>query len=1075
MDIWKVFRLCILGWCTLGLPAWAGTAPSVPAVPVNLSFRHILPDQLESIGYITGITQDRAGFLWFGGANGLAKYDGYSLTFYKHQEGQPGTLSNSYVNHLRVTRDGELWVATQGGLNLYNADTDSFTVYRHESNSTYGLSVDDVRFILEDSQRRIWLGTRGGFHQFFPDTKTFTRYFYEPYPQQGGDSIVWALAEDRDGRIWIGNHTGGLTRFNPTDNSFHHYRHQPDRPTSISHDDVRALFVDSRNDLWVGTYAGGLNRLSAGGEEFERFPFDTRNKSDIIWSILEDRRGQIWVGDGGAVNLLNSTTGAWQRFSYIESDPDSPGNHVVNALFEDRAGDIWLGFFPSGIDRVDFQASVFRNFLHNPNDTNSVPDGGILATYEDDRENLWIGAGFGLSYYDRQTQKFTRFRHDPANPQGLLGDTILSLTGDISGDLWIGVWGAGLHRYNPVTGKFRVYAPQTDDPHSLFGREPWALMTDRAGVLWIATELGVNRYNRETDDFTHFVPHPTQMDGDTTLYTRTLLEDSHGNFWVGSIRGLYLLDRTTGEFDRLRHRPGANSLSADFVKAIYEDRRGALWIGTHGGGLNRLEMPSRRFTMFGLAQGLPDEVVTGMVEDKQGKLWVSTHKGLARLDTASGTFRSYDKRHGLPGNLFNRNTATRTARGELVFGSSKGLTLFNPDELWDNEYVPPVVITDFQIFNKPVVISPHSPLPKAAGRVDTIYLDYDQSVFSFAFAALNYRSPEENQYAYRLEGFDKIWHMVGNKRSATYTNLDPGTYYFHVRGSNNEGRWNQEGTKVRVVVRPSAWRSWWAYVIYLCAAVGLVFFILRFQLKKQAFERERMLNHRLQELDRLKDEFLANTSHELRTPLNGIIGLSESLLDGAAGSVPDPMRKHLEMIAYSGKRLANLVNDILDFSKLKNHTLQLNKRPVSVHSAVQILLKITGPLVATKPIALINAVPETLPAVSADEARLQQILYNLVGNAVKFTDRGSITVSAKQDADAVVIDVVDTGIGIPADQIEKIFESFEQVDGAHSRQHGGTGLGLAITRRLVELHGGSISASSTYGVGSRFRVRLPLA
>lgn len=1073
MDFWKIFRWCIWGWCALGLGVSVGNARAA-AAPLHLSFRHILPDQLEPIGFVTAIVQDRDGFLWFGGASGLAKYDGYAVTIYQHQDKQPGSLSNSLINHLYVTRAGVLWVATQNGLNVYDPDTDTFRAYRHQSESPYGLSVNDVRVILEDSQQRLWLGTRGGFHQFLPENGTFTRYFYEPYPESGGDSVVWALAESRDGQIWIGNHTGGLTRFEPLDNSFRHYRHHPQRKTSLSHNDVRSLLVDSRGDLWVGTYSGGLSLLPAGSEEFTRFSFDIRNKSDIVWAIVEDRRGQIWVGDGGAVNMRD-LAGTWHRFSYNENDPDSPGNHVVNSLFEDRAGDMWVGFFPSGVDRVDRQASVFRNFLHNPSDNNSLPDGGILATYEDERQNLWIGAGFGLSYFDREAQTFTRFRHDPANPRSLAGDTALCLEGDESGDLWVGIWGAGLHRFNPRTGESRVYAPVEKDPRSLFGREPWALLRDRSGVLWIATELGVNRYNRETDDFTHFVPHISQMNGDTVLYTRALHEDSQGNLWVGSIRGLYLLDRNTGEFERFRHRPGANSLSADFVKAIYEDRSGRLWIGTHGGGLNRLELPSRRFTVYGQAQGLPDEVVTSITEDNQGKLWVSTQKGLARLDPTTGSFRAYDKRHGLPGNLFNGNTATRTARGEMVFGSSKGLTLFNPEELWDNEYVPPVVITDFQVFNKPVAVAPDTPLNKAPGRVETIYLDHDQSVFSFAFAALNYRSPEENQYAYRLEGFDKTWHRVGKKRAATYTNLDPGSYLFHVIGSNDEGRWNEKGAQVWVVVRPPLWRSWWAYGAYFLAAVGLIFLMLRFQLKKEAFERERTLNLRLQELDRLKDEFLANTSHELRTPLNGIIGLSESVLDGAAGPVPEPMRKYLEMIAYSGKRLANLVNDILDFSKLKNHTLQLNKRPVNVHAAVQMLLKITAPLVGTKSLELINAVPETLPAVLADEARLQQILYNLVGNAVKFTDRGSITVSAKQEMNSVVIDVVDTGIGIPADQIEKVFESFEQVDGTHNRQHGGTGLGLAITRRLVDLHGGTISASSTYGVGSRFRVRLPVA
>jgi signal transduction histidine kinase/streptogramin lyase len=657
------------------------------------------------------------------------------------------------------------------------------------------------------------------------------------------------------------------------------------------------------------------------------------------------------------------------------------------------------------------------------------------------------------------------------------GDTVLSLTGEADGSLWVGIWAAGLHHFDPERQVFRQYMPNPEDPSSLLGKEPWAMLVDRDGVLWVATEEGVNRYNRATDDFTHFVPHPTQMDGDSALYTRAIYEDSHGNLWIGSIRGLYLLDRTTGEFERFRHRPGSsNTISSDFVKAIYEDSRGYLWLGTHGGGLNRMEISSRRFTAYHVEDGLPDEVVTGIVEDDRRKLWVSTHKGIARFDPDAETFRAYDKRHGLPGNLFNRNTPTKTAHGELLFGSSKGLTLFKPGDLWDNDYIPPVVITDFQIFNKPVPIGvPGSPLTKAPGRMDTVRLRYDQSVFSFAYAALNYRSPEENQYAYRLEGFDKTWHSVGKKRTATYTNLDPGTYTFYVRGSNNEGLWNEEGAQVRVIVAPPLWRTWWAYLLYALAALALMSLVLHFQLRKQAFEREHTLNQRLQELDKLKDEFLANTSHELRTPLNGIIGLSESLLDGAGGPVPEPMKKYLEMIAYSGKRLANLVNDILDFSKLKNHTLQLHRRPVNAHESVQILLKMTEPLVGTKPLELINAVPESLPPVFADEGRLQQILYNLVGNAVKFTDQGSVTVSAKHEYDRVVIDVVDTGIGIPPDQVNKIFESFEQVDGTDNRKYGGTGLGLAITKRLVELHGGTISVSSTLGVGSRFRVRLPVA
>ena len=317
--------------------------------------------------------------------------------------------------------------------------------------------------------------------------------------------------------------------------------------------------------------------------------------------------------------------------------------------------------------------------------------------------------------------------------------------------------------------------------------------------------------------------------------------------------------------------------------------------------------------------------------------------------------------------------------------------------------------------------------------------------------------------------------MVGKNRTASYTNIDPGTYTFKVKGANNEGVWNEVPVHLTVDIRPPLWRTWWAYLIYIVCFVLIIYFIILINLRKRTYEREHTLNKRLQDLDKLKDAFLANTSHELRTPLNGIIGLSDSLLDGAAGPVPDEIKRYIEMIAFSGRRLANLVNDILDFSKLKTHTLQLNRKPVALHNFVEIMLGMSKPLVGTKPIELINLVSNTLPAIDADENRLQQILYNLLGNAIKFTDKGNVTVSAYNDHDVVVIDVSDTGIGIPADQVDIIFESFEQVDGTTNRSHGGTGLGLAITKRLVELHGGTLSVSSKEGVGSTFRMRFPAA
>ena len=1040
----------------------------------NLAFRHVLPDQLESIGLVTSIVQDRQGFIWIGGINGLARYDGYALTVFRHEPGKPGSLSHSYINQILVTRDGSMWVATRRGLNLFDRDTETFRVFMHQAESPYGLSVNDARQLFEDSEGRLWLGTRGGLNLFYRETGEFTRYYYAPYPEGGGDSTINAITEDANGLLWLGNQTGGLTSFDPRQNQFRHYRHQPGQTDSLSHNDVRALFVDRSNRLWVGTYGGGLNVLSEDRQTFRRYPVSQPDRDGTVWAISQDMSGRVWVGHGNGLYVIDKG-GLKQEIVYQENRQVGLGNPVVRTLFEDRAGELWLGFFPSGVDILDRQASVFHNYVSNSQDSTAISGGGILGVLEDAQGRLWVGAGGGLSSFDPERKRITNFRHQPENPNSLSGDTVLSLAQDQANSIWLGIWSHGLNRFDPDTGEFHHYPADQPGKGHLVGKEPWGMVVDQQGDLWVATEKGLNRFNQKFGDFTYFVPTTAQMDGDTALSSRAVFEDSRGQLWIGTVRGLYLFNRNTGDFQRYRHVDGdPSTLSNDYVKAIYEDSNGNLWLGTHGGGLNCMDIATGRFEHFTRRDGLPDDVITSITEDDQGLLWLGTHNGLVRFDPDAKSVRVLDQHHGLPGNLYNRNALIRTGRGELVVGSSKGLTIFDPDRLRFSQYIPPVTMTDFKIFNQAVDISPQSPLSKAVSQIDLIELNHSQSVFSLGYAALNYRAPEETRYAYRLEGFDQDWQYVGDRRIATYTNLDPGNYVFRVKASNSEGVWNDDGVRVRIVVKPPVWDTWWAWLLYAVVLVLIALLVLQAFVRRQAFEREHTLNQRLRDLDKLKDEFLANTSHELRTPLNGIIGLSQSLLDGVAGPVPPAMVKHLELIAFSGQRLSNLVNDILDFSKLKTHGLELDKKPVDVQSFVEFMLNMARPLATGKPLELINAVPDNLPPVPADENRMQQVMYNLLGNAIKFTEQGSVTVSASLECERISIDVVDTGIGIPRSYVQKIFESFEQVDGTTHRQHGGTGLGLAITKRLIELHGGSLSVCSTLGVGSRFRIHLPL-
>ncbi|HSX85042.1 MAG TPA: diguanylate cyclase, partial [Cellvibrio sp.] len=1037
-----------------------------------------MPDQVAAIGYINAIAQDAEGFMWFGGANGLARYDGYGLVIYRRDDANPLSLSNNYVNDIRLGSDGSLWIATRNGINRYDAKSNRFTRYNLPKMADDLPGTEDVMAIEETADGRLWLTARSGLYSFSGSNGEFRHHSLGDEDTPAGAGLLWAVVKDQQGILWVSHQDRGVTRFDPATGEYRRYQ----SAQGLTFDDIRELYVDSANNLWAGSYGAGLFMLDKARERFIAVKHDNQEKSAIVWSVLEDRQKNLWVGDGSAVYVRAPGSKTFTRFAYDEANTASPGNYVVNKLFENNAGDIWLGYFPSGIDVVDRQASIFNNYRYKASDTNTVTEGGVLSALKDGRGNLWIGAGYGLNYFEPKKQQFTRYRYEPNNPGSMSGNTVLSMAMGAGQQLWLGIWAGGLNRLDITTGKFTHYMPDPGNPDAIRGREGWSVIRDRQGYIWIATEEGLNRYDPATDSFRYFVPSPAQLDGDKVLYARVVYQDRQDRIWVGGIRGLYLFDPHSETFTRYRHLENdPSSLSADFVFALYEDSRGNFWVGTDGGGVNLLDRSTGRFTAYTTRDGLADDVVAGIVEDGQGYLWFGTQKGIARFDPDKKQFRNFDKRHGLNDNLFNRNTPLVMDTGELFFGNSKGFVVFDPAAITTNEYSPPVVFTNLLILNKPVdVNTPDSPLTAAINHLSSINLTHKASVFTLEFSALNFQMTEENQYAYRLLGFDNDWIFAGTKRTATYTNLDPGDYVFEVKASNNDGVWSNKQARLNIHIAPPFWSTWWAYVFYALVIVLLFYWFIRIQQLKlryeqQQVEQERSLVRRLQQVDKLKDEFLANTSHELRTPLNGIIGLAESLLDGLNGPLPAHTRYSLRLISVSGKRLAALVNDILDFAKLKNQALTLHKKAVDLHVLVDIVITLSRPLVGDKPLKLYNHIPEDLPPADADEDRLLQIFHNLIGNAVKFTHEGSVDIFAEVKDNQIQVQIADTGIGMAADQLTDIFQPFHQLDGRAERIYGGTGLGLSITQQLVELHGGSISVQSTVGQGSVFSFNLPLS
>ena len=1018
--------------------------------PLRRTFRRLVhdPDDPRSLGgdarFINpnAVFEDQRGRVWLGTIGGgieLVDRATWTVEHLRHDADDPESLAHDEVNRFLVTSDGSLWIATDAALQRRRppgpAGRERFDTFRHDPDDPESLPDGDVIGLLEDDGK-LWIGATKGFARFDPELGRSERFLEgADYPQVAeadgaGDPFAVPMLLDRRGWLWIATRAGASV-FDRAANRFRHYRPDPDDPYSLSGRFIQDAHEDSAGDLWLATNRG-LSRYSPEQDAFD-----------------------VYVHD--------------------PADPQSLSNDRVGSIYESRSGMLWFGTNVGGVSSFSRARHKFAHVTSDPRDPSGLADDTVFSILVDRRGTLWIGTvQGGLHRYDSDRRRVVeRYFRDPGGPRDLGDDCPQALFEDRDGRFWVGTGGGGLALLDRARGRVaRRYMNDPDDEESLSGNGVSALFEDRVGTFWVATNNGVDIFDRSSGRFDRLEHDPESPDSSLPrTRIRWFHEDRKGRFWIGTRAGLCLLDRDTRVVTCHRHDPAdPASLSHDSIMDLWEAEDGRFWIATYGGGLDHFDPETATATHLTMRDGLPNDSLYSVLPDTEGYLWLSSNHGLSRFDPRTREIRSYDIEDGLQSNEFN-DRAFYAADGELFFGGIHGFNYFRPEEIAPGSFVPPVVLTRFNTLGR------RARTVRTLEELDEVVVSFRDLVFSFEFAALDFSSPERNRYAYRLEGFDQDWVDSGRRRFASYTNLDGGTYTFRVRGSSSDGVWNEEGAEIRVVVIPPPWKTWWAYGGYLLIACSGVLGYVRFQslAQRREVERHRQEAQRLKQIDRMKDEFLANTSHELRTPLNGIIGISESLLDGAGGEISTATRDNLVMVASSGRRLAHLVDDILDFSKLRNHEIVLRRGPVTLRELVEITLTLCRPLVGGRGLELRNEIGSDLPTVDADEDRLQQILHNLLGNAIKFTRSGHVAVSARRIGapPQIEVAVVDTGVGIPPEKLDRIFESFQQADASSAREFGGTGLGLTITRQLVELHGGSMGVVSTPGEGSRFTFTLP--
>jgi two-component sensor histidine kinase/ligand-binding sensor domain-containing protein len=843
-----------------------GLQADVYAQEGDIKFETITVNQGLSQSSIFSIIQDRQGFIWFGTQHGLNKYDGYNCVIYKYNKFDPYSLSDIFITSIYEDKSGIIWIGTDsGGLNKFNPETESFTHYAHNPNHPDSLGANRVLSIYEDESGILWIGTDGGgLNKFNRQTEQFTRYTHNTDDSGSlSNDTVLAIYEDSLGSLWIGTDGGGLNQFNPETGHFTHYTHDLTNPHSLSSNSVLSIYEDQTGKLWIGTKGGGLNQFNRQTENFTHYlqnpAYPDSLNHNTISAIVEDRFGNLWLATsswygnsyGTALDKFNPKTEKFTHYNHDFANPNSLNDDTVASILLDNSDILWIGTAFGGVNKLDLKSPKFEHYQHSPSNPNSLSDNRIMSIYEDREGGVWIGTvNGGLDKFERQTGKFTHYRHDSNNPNSLISDSVWSIYEDSDGMLWIGTFGSGLDKFNRQTGKFTHYQHEPHNPNSLSDNTVTSIYEDSKGMLWVGTfEGGLNKFDREIEQFTHYNHDPNIPNSLSDKNVWSIYEDQSGTLWIGTFAGgLNKFDSQTGHFKHYKNNPSnSNSLSHDRILSIYEYPSGTLWIGTYGGGLDKFDVATETFTHYTERDGLSDNGVIGILADDDGNLWISTDKGLSKFNPKTETFRNYDVGDGLQGNEFDGVKAyLKTKDGKMFFGGLNGFNAFYPDQVKDNPHIPPIVITNFQKFNKDVK------LDTAISSTKEIKLSYKDNFFSFEFAALDYTNPSKNQYAYKLEGFDKDWIYSGNRRYASYTNLDGGTYTFRVKGSNNDGIWNEEGTSIKIIITPPPWKTWWAYMLYGIALVSAVYGYVQWKTKAQAKENA-LLRENEQKLHQILD------------------------------------------------------------------------------------------------------------------------------------------------------------------------------------------------------------------------------
>ena len=1035
----------------------------------------LLPKGISQ-GSVTKIIKDNYGFMWFGTRYGLNKFDGISYEHFPRQKDGDVFKEGSYVRDMELDKNGDIWIATEGsGILKYDYSADTFLVFKNVPLDDNSISANATSTLLLD-QQNLWVGIKSrGINRINLEDQQVDRFWSNLDDEKSlSNNQTTAIEKDNQGNIWIGT-WDGLSLYSPATSSFIRY----DLNTVNEANSNKVVCMYKGKNLWIGMDKG-VSRISYRDNKYHFDPLDSdsealsRLNELAVLSMTEEANGNLWIGtENGGLFYYNIGTETLSQFQIKDPDGGIISNSVWS-LYVDDLGILWVGTFNGGVAKIDPHHQRMNHIYNKANLEKEISQ-NMVSSFANINDNLvWVGTdGGGLNKFDLKKRE-VREKYDLVKSGG--SNAVLDVLLDSQGELWLATWGGMMKKQGNAFETF-TYQPDRLEEGPC-GNQLFDLMEDSRGNIWIASfRGGISIYLKNKKKFKKLFQSNAEKNRIASERPTVIFQDMKKNIWIGTEGdGLYRTrvdeDYNLTDVELFEYLENdESSLSHNIINIIYEDRKGNMWIGTEGGGLNRFDPSNTSFERFTKEDGFSSNLIYAIAEDKNGDLWLSTNDGLCQFNPTTNTIRVFDETDGAQSSEFIKGAASTLDNGDLLFGGIKGFNYFNPSSFVVNTHTPDIYITSVTFEMMPEKSVHFGLVQELNDKDESLELGYEENDFVIDYAVLNYSKSSKNQFAYMMEGYDDQWIYPSDYRPARYTNVPPGRYVFMVKGSNNDGIWNPNEAVLSIVIHRAWWNTSWAYAIYIGATLSILFGIVLLLIKRERLRRNLAIEHleleKMKELDTMKSRFFANISHEFRTPLTLIISPLKSMIDGFFKGDP---KNQYKLMARNADRLLSLINQLLDLSKLESGHMQLQ-------ASRQDLIKFLKPIVHSftsyaekQYIDYKCTFPDQDITLFFEKDKLEKIVVNLLSNAFKYTQEfGRIDFTIIEKKEIIQIHIEDSGIGMSEDQLDLIFNRFYQIDGTQKK---GTGIGLALTKELVELHKGKIQVTSSEGKGTKFIVEL---